>query len=697
MKDAKTQHRVYRREIDGLRAIAVIAVIINHFDKTILPGGHLGVDIFFVISGFVITQSLASRSYTSFNKFITEFYTRRIKRLAPALVCFAGITCLLVLLFIDPQSQQSATAIRTGIASLFGLANLYLLRNATDYFGSSAELNPFTHTWSLGVEEQFYLLFPLAVWFSGYSRKYSTGSLALVVILGLTGCLSLVSYCWSMQVNQTAGFYLMPTRYWELALGSLAFLIVQWKEEKKYSLDWKNTSLPILILIVLSMGLHSLSQGVSTMLVVFLTAAFMVMYGPGSLSCNLLKIKPLNFIGLISYSLYLWHWSVITISRWTIGVHWWTIPFQILFIFVLSVLSYYYIEQPLRKHDWPTFRKGRFTVSPIGYALLSLACCSALIFFVTQGFKERLYTGNRVNLVKTGVKTLTHLQEYQGKVSWRGEQCVLSTNGEVGKQIDMEDCTFGDFETMDRRFLVIGDSFSAAELEMYKVLPDNDIGAVTITACWESSPVPEIENKGFWSKANDYYWESVIPGMINELRRGDILVMVYDGSFYSPKKSDKANDDKLRKLRAGLSRMAEEFSEKGLSIIYQSANPFMREANCTPETALTQWWDIRDDSPCHYYTRQETLARRQSYHNILTELQSKHSNFYVLDLFEVFCPEEVCTFTNKEGIFLYRDEWSHPSVEANIIAQPLFLETVLKSINNTNRPLDKIIQSRPNL
>jgi len=165
----RTKHNPYRPEIDGIRAFAVIAVIINHFNKEILPSGYLGVDIFFVISGFVITSSLAGRSNKNLNlrDFLTGFYARRIKRLVPALVLFVFVTSVLICLF-NPNPDFS---IKTGVASLFGLSNLYLLKQSTDYFAASTALNVFTHTWSLGVEEQFYLIFPFVVWFTGFSSQ----------------------------------------------------------------------------------------------------------------------------------------------------------------------------------------------------------------------------------------------------------------------------------------------------------------------------------------------------------------------------------------------------------------------------------------------------------------------------------------------------------------------------------------------
>ena len=181
----------YRPEIDGLRAFAVIAVIINHFNKDILPGGYLGVDSFFVISGYVITSSLHGRSSRDLKDFISGFYARRIKRLVPALSVFVLITSIAICLF----NPTPGTSFRTGLTSLFGLSNLYLLKNSTDYFAQSTELNVFAHTWSLGVEEQFYILFPFLIWFSGFGRQTKNGARNLFLIIGALTIASLIAFC----------------------------------------------------------------------------------------------------------------------------------------------------------------------------------------------------------------------------------------------------------------------------------------------------------------------------------------------------------------------------------------------------------------------------------------------------------------------------------------------------------------------
>ena len=215
-----TKQYSYRPEIDGIRAFAVTAVIINHFNKELLPSGYLGVDIFFVVSGFVITSSLAGRPSKNLGDFLAGFYTRRIKRLVPALVLFVLITSVLICLF-NPSPSAS---LRTGITSLFGLSNLYLLKQSTDYFAASTELNIFTHTWSLGVEEQFYFLFPLLVWFTGFGRMTTKGSRNLLWVMGSLSVASLIAFVYSYKTNQPAAYFLMPTRLWEMGTGCLLFL-----------------------------------------------------------------------------------------------------------------------------------------------------------------------------------------------------------------------------------------------------------------------------------------------------------------------------------------------------------------------------------------------------------------------------------------------------------------------------------------
>ena len=200
--NSSTQSRLYRPEIDGLRAFAVVAVIINHFNKEILPGGYLGVDIFFVISGFVITSSLYKRPSKNFKDFITGFYERRLKRLLPALIFFILITGGVLCLF----TPNPILSLRTGLLSLFGISNLYLLRQSTDYFAQSTLFNTFTHTWSLAVEEQFYMVFPFLIWFTGFGRQTQNGLRNVFITIGLISFGSLIIFLVSANSVLKLGF-----------------------------------------------------------------------------------------------------------------------------------------------------------------------------------------------------------------------------------------------------------------------------------------------------------------------------------------------------------------------------------------------------------------------------------------------------------------------------------------------------------
>ena len=377
----------YRPEIDGLRAFAVVTVIINHFNKDILPGGYLGVDIFFVISGFVITSSLYQRPSKNFKDFISGFYERRIKRLVPALSVFVLITSIAICLF-NPIPSFS---LRTGLTSLFGLSNLYLLKQSTDYFAQSTELNVFTHTWSLGVEEQFYIVFPLLTWFSGFGRQTKNGARNLFLIVGTLTIASLIAFLYFYQTNQPAAYFLMPTRFWEMASGCLLFIGIQ----KRKSIEQLFEKVPPILVLGVIVGIMYLPMSLattSTIAVVILSLVLIVSLKKGKAAYKFFTNSRVVYIGLLSYSLYLWHWGVLSISRWTIGIHWWSAPFQITLMFGLAVASYRWVETPLREGNW--FGKRWKTLVVSGGIIITLF---SGIVALGKPFKGKLFIGNPYN------------------------------------------------------------------------------------------------------------------------------------------------------------------------------------------------------------------------------------------------------------------------------------------------------------
>ena len=386
MSAANTLHtakRKYIPEIDGLRAFAVVAVIINHFNKDILPGGYLGVDIFFVISGFVITSSLWQRESKNLGGFLAGFYARRLKRLVPAMLLYALIIGTLITL-VNPEP---AITIRTGISSIFGLSNIYLLRQSTNYFADTTTLNPFTQTWSLGVEEQFYLLFPFLIWFSGFGRQTKKGERNLFFITGGISVASLIAFCF-FAINQPAAYFLMPTRFWEMAMGCLVF-IGHNKRPNIYQRTLKNYDHYLRGAIIGVMFLPISTAAISTIAVVIFTANLLIFSSTDKLVFKAFTCPAVTYIGLISYSLYLWHWGVLSLSKWTIGITKATILPQILIICLMSAISYHAVEKPLRRSNWGWNNKN---LASIGIAV-SIQTLVGIFLFSASKFNNNLYQG----------------------------------------------------------------------------------------------------------------------------------------------------------------------------------------------------------------------------------------------------------------------------------------------------------------
>ncbi len=645
----------YRPEIDGLRCLAVLAVIANHFNHQFMASGFLGVDIFFVISGYVITGSLHQSSHISLKIFLRDFYAKRSKRLLPVLILFVLLTSAIIALF-NPKPDAT---LKTGVASLFGVANLYLLRQATDYFGNTAALNPFTHTWSLGVEEQFYIIFPLVMWFAKY-RTERYGRSRAVSVLVFSAIASWLLYVILVYNYQQAAFYLMPARLWELALGALTFLFIDGNKSnsivKTLTSRWSPTATLAVIIVVLFSD--SISLAVTTTVVAVLTALLIASLRQGTTAFRVLTTAPAMFVGRISYSLYLWHWAVICISKWTIGISIWTVPAQLFLMFLLATLSYRYVELPGRGTKWigmPSL--------PIALGLFGSLAAAALVMILALPLRGELYLGNPPIMKSTGVETL--LDSYTPKTistTWHGPPCVLSGNSEVGKIISVDKCTLGNMETAGKRILVIGNSFSAAFVPAFGTIADSENYAFIVTSSWGASVVREIPNSGPWNKASDYYWQKVVPTLLGNLKNGDVLLLVNDMHDFSPPAATAESQEQLRHLESGLSAMHEKLQKQGISIAVVHGLPFARDAACEPESAIDQWFSPAG-SPCKFISRQDTLARRKPLDMVLSRLVAE-KKITLIDLLDIFCPAEVCNYKAANGEILYRDVYSHPSVEA---------------------------------
>jgi peptidoglycan/LPS O-acetylase OafA/YrhL len=664
----------YRPEVDGLRAVAVLAVIANHVWSDLLPGGFLGVDMFFVISGFVITSSMSSHAHRTFQEVFLDFYARRVKRLIPALVVCVLVTSLLGLLFIPHDNPELRFSLNAGAASLFGMSNLYFYSQARDYFGGSTELNLFTHTWSLGVEEQFYLLFPALLWMSGRASGESRQQAFFLAILGVLSALSFFVY---LRFFTASNYYMMPPRFWELGVGCLVsvFSRYAYRDEPAAPGLLPAFSFLFLALIVLSLGAPAQMRLYTTPLVVASTALLIVAIRPEHWVFRLLAQRYIVLIGLVSYSLYLWHWSVLALSRWTVGLGPYTAPFQLAAMVGLAVASYLLVERPLRRASWSSSR-----IATIGIAAGAIASAAFIVLAMRNEAFSRFYTGAPVQMAARGTESLQDDKWDSGVRIWQMGACVLASNEDVGKQIDAEQCSFGRQNGAKRRFLVIGNSFGAAEFEMFAKLPDERLGSVTFVPSWDSSPVPEVPKVSPRSKSIFYYWQSVVPKLLSSLSAGDVVVMLFDIQELAPPEMTEDARRSLDLLQAGLDRLSRELQEKGVQIVFQASLPFIRDANCTPDNAVPQWYNLGHPTACTLYSRTDTTARRRPLIDVLRKVEREYRNFHVFDPFDIFCPAEICGFFTTDNIPLYRDSWSHPSIEASLLMKPAFVAVVTQAL-----------------
>ncbi len=649
----------YLGGIDGIRAIAVLAVIGFHADfLSFLPGGFSGVDVFFVVSGYVISKSLAGHEGEGFFRYLGGFYARRMRRILPALLVCLLATVALSVLFV-PSVWMSREHEVSGLAAFFGVSNFFLAAAGNDYFSPGTDLNPFLHTWSLGVEEQFYLFYPVVflVWLGWRRRPGVIGHLARFVLPALA-LASLGFAYYETTANPTNAFYLLPSRFWELAAGGLL-----------YQAHAGNRLLP---------GTRRLGEGilfaglVLTLLGFFIVredmfpfpAALMPVIGTalmisgiagmsGGLISSGLGSGPLAYVGRISYSLYLWHWPVLVLARWTVGfADPLVIALYLPVVFGLAALSYHFIEMPIRTGVWLRRRPN--------WQLVTSGFAAVVIFWLGAG---QLFEA----------KPVIGLSATKNEAEWRSVSWVQARD--LGELV-------GDTDLSGRRLFSFGDSHAAAYRTLLKEVSAN-LGVEIIEHERGDCPYPVLLEAGSERPDCAGYWADAIADIKANARPGDFVLLA---GLRVPELNGDDLDWNVQEARerlaparvaAGLADAIAAFEDldmPGVHFIIDAPAPVMP----APTYRCADWFNAMNPVCASGLEVDRTLFAelRQPVVDSMETLAARFADLTVWDPLPILCPSEVCSARDSDGRPLFFDS-DHLSGHGNRVLTPSFIGVML--------------------
>ncbi len=380
----------YRPDIDGLRAIAILAVVFYHAGFPGFPGGFVGVDVFFVISGFLITRLLFDEASSTGGVSLGAFYARRVRRLMPASLIVVAATLLLGAFFVPPGFDGAFRLADSAIATALFVSNFFFFTITGGYFGPLAFDMPLLHTWSLAVEEQYYLVWPLLMLlvFRFAKTPHSSGAMRGRVIW-ILGALLLASLALSVVTtpdHPNFAFYLLPTRVWEFAIGGIAGLAgaAFYERARPYAQVLAILGLGMIVYSIIALDHRTSFPGSAAMLPVFGTAILIVGMTANDrvVVARLLASGPMVFVGLLSYSFYLWHWPLLSLYRiYSLGARDLVANAVLVALaFLLAWLSYVSIENPIRsRRPWVFGRIRSTLIAGGGISLITVSMAFGLM------------------------------------------------------------------------------------------------------------------------------------------------------------------------------------------------------------------------------------------------------------------------------------------------------------------------------
>lgn len=629
----------YRPEVDGLRTVAVLLVILHHLGWAAVSGGYVGVDVFFVISGYLITGLLlVDLRHGRFS--LAHFYRRRIIRLAPAYFLVLAVTSLAALIWMLPAELLNYAT--SALYSTFFLANFYMWHEVGGYFGAQSDVVPLLHLWSLAVEEQFYLLWPLLLF--GAWRVLGRGSLALFVLIGVIAG-AIVSE-WGVQNYRAAAYYLLPTRFFELMIGALVAVVPPLStDDRRWRLARELLSLTGFAFIAYSAtqfttqrlfpGFSALVPCLGTALILYFARAHQGIVG------NILAYTPIVYVGRISYPAYLWHWPIIAFLNVQLVVIDALVGAVVLGVtLMLAALTYHALEQPFRmayqKHPLPR-------VFGIGYVLPAVLVVSlSLALQRSDGWPTRFTP-------ELAMKSQA-LQSYSNRIRGRCNE------GNVTQPLSEDDCILGD-ANRPVDFLLVGDSHANHFTGMMDYLA-REAGL----RGWDITQSQTI----FLPGVRRFYQQdgNVVEHGNFALRNQRLEQLIADrqfkavvlgGSFMAFYGSEELTRDGSK---PGVEAFEAGFHAAVGRIIQAGAIPYIITGTPALEVPLSHDCTLNNarfgkDSDCTFSTKVH-LARSERWRGFLGQLKEQYPQIVFIEPEKIICDESVCR-SEIDGLPLYRD------------------------------------------
>ena len=644
----------HRLDVQGLRAVAVTAVILYHAGMP-LAGGYLGVDIFFVVSGFVITGLLARERAATGQTRLGTFYARRFRRLVPALSLMVAVTLSVSAFVLSPLGPQQ-TAVATGIGAMVLAANVVIAQTTGDYFGVPAETNPLLHTWSLSVEEQFYLVFPLLLLITwsvlarrGSSRatgagRWPAGAVTVVTISVLSLALTVAAALAPGGEPGILGFYSPVTRAWEFGAGALVAL---WAHRGAPSRPLSRVAAPVgAVLVAATLVVPSGATGagtrqlVATLLCVAGTA--LVVWAGGHATSPVtraLSARPVVAVGDRSYALYLWHWPVIVLASLVLPGAGWVPVAAALASVPIAFASYRWVEQPLR-HRRPG---GRPVLPVLVAATLVPPFAVAIVVTSVTGVRQeepavRALAAAAVSpaVVTGGCDTVT--------VRW---------------------CTW-DADAGGRPVYLVGDSHAGHfgdGVALAGAAEERPVVATMAYSC-PFTPGLRVSLDAAWRTCFERN-EALLADLLADAP-GTVLIANADTYWTDPLWSVAAgagpvttrSADKLALLDRSLDDTVSRLAAAGHEVVLVQSVPLhegFHPERCTLDA-------IRDSGCADQVSRKALTDLQGSQRTVLFDV-ARRTGSQVFDPWVSLCGPQSCV-TERDGVPLYRN-WSHISVAAS--------------------------------